>query len=73
MLQFDTVHIREYETHPCMSCKYGGVWTENNIPCGNFCKHKEITNKIGLLYGRFHSYKNIPQWCPKRKVVRDDG
>lgn len=24
MLQFDTVHIREYETHHCMRCKYGG-------------------------------------------------
>lgn len=68
MLQLDTVRIKQYEAHPCMSCKYGGVWTENNISCGNFCKHEEITSQKGLFYGKYHSYKIVPKWCPKKEV-----
>ena len=55
--------------HPCTSCEYGGVWKENGVPCGNLCKHNEIIDKIGWRYGRYHSYKSVPSWCPKKKGV----
>ena len=53
--------------HPCMSCQYGGVWTEQLKPAGNYCKHPEILNQRGLAQGRYHSLKRVPAWCPKRK------
>ena len=52
------------EKHECMMCDYGGVWHENGHPCGNVCKHPDITEQDGLYYGYYHSYKTLPKICP---------
>ncbi|MVB11149.1 hypothetical protein CAFE_18540 [Caprobacter fermentans] len=51
-------------SHPCMSCKHGGMWKEAANPAGNYCMHPEITAQKGLALGRYHSLRRIPAWCP---------
>lgn len=54
------------ESHPCMMCEYGKMWTEQNKPAGNVCTHPEICKRKGLYYGRYHTKNRIPEWCPIR-------
>lgn len=54
-------------SHPCMKCEHGYVWTEQGKAAGNICKHPDVVKQHGLLYGRFHSKKRIPDWCPNGK------
>nr|DAP56885.1 MAG TPA: hypothetical protein [Caudoviricetes sp.] len=51
-------------SHPCMECEYGEMWTEQSNPAGNVCMHPEIRKRNGLYYGRYHTKKRIPEWCP---------
>lgn len=55
------------EKHPCMKCEHGGTWTEKGGMAGNICKHPEITRQHGLFYGKFHTLKIIPKWCPLKE------
>ncbi|MHB8124686.1 MAG: hypothetical protein ACYDEJ_03415 [Desulfitobacteriaceae bacterium] len=55
------------ESHPCMKCKDGGVWREQERVTGNFCWHPEIRKIRGLCYGRYFTLKTIPKWCPLTK------
>lgn len=52
------------ESHPCMKCEHGAVWREQSKPAGNVCKHPEICKRKGLYYGRYHTLKKVPAWCP---------
>lgn len=56
------------EKHPCMACEYGRIWTEMGKAAGNVCKHPEIIRGPGLYYGRYHSLKNVPTWCPIKEA-----
>lgn len=55
------------DQHPCTKCAHGGVWTEMGSIAGNVCKHPKITNQKGLFYGRFHTLKTVPKWCPLKE------
>ena len=52
------------ELHPCMTCEHGAIWTEQGKPAGNICKHPEVCKHRGLYYGRYHTRKRVPDWCP---------
>lgn len=58
------------ESHPCMKCECGGIWTEMGNPAGNFCKHPLITSQRGRMLGRYHSNLTTPKWCPKGQEGR---
>lgn len=61
------------EAHPCMKCEHGAVWREQSKPAGNVCKHPEICKRKGLYYGRYHTLKKVPAWCPFEQEISISG
>ena len=55
------------ESHPCMKCEHGAVWTEQGKAAGNVCKHPKVLKQKGLCYGRYHTKKRVPEWCPLKQ------